>query len=147
MARKKQRRNQIQTRDDIVGHLCMRVLFNLQLQQEAIEYIDKHTELRIMQDYVEARFDYLLDKFPSLKQQYEKSATQESQNKEIIMSNENEPYPYDEKKGIQLPPEIEQEIKGLVKNEQKIQAVQRVFQLTRAGLKVSKDYVDGLVSE
>ena len=66
--RKKQRRNQTQTRDDIVGHLCMRVLFNLQLQQEAIEYIDKHTELRIMEDYVETRFDYLLEKFPDLKQ-------------------------------------------------------------------------------
>jgi len=81
---KRQRCNQTQTRDDIVGHLCMRVLFNLQLQQEAIEYIDKRPQLRIMQDYVEARFDYLLDKFPDLKQQYEKSATQESQKEEKI---------------------------------------------------------------
>ena len=34
------------------------------------------------------------------------------------------PYPYDEKLGIQLPPEVEQEIKALVKNGQKIEAVQ-----------------------
>ena len=54
------------------------------------------------------------------------------------------PYPYDEKLGIQLPPEVEQEIKALIKNGRKIEAVQRVFQLTRAGLKISKDYVDGL---
>ena len=61
------------------------------------------------------------------------------------MSNENTPpYPYDEKVGIKLPPEVEQEIKGLIKSGQKIQAVQRVFQLTRAGLKNAKDYVDGL---
>ena len=65
------------------------------------------------------------------------------------MSNENTAllYPYDEKLGIQLPEEVEQEIKALIKNGQKIQAVQRVFQLTRAGLKVSKDYVDGLLEE
>ena len=65
------------------------------------------------------------------------------------MSNENTAplYPYDEKLGIQLPEEVEQEITALIKNGQKIQAVQRVFQLTRAGLKVSKDYVDGLLEE
>ncbi len=61
------------------------------------------------------------------------------------MSNENAPpYPYDEKVGIQLPPEVEQEIKGLVKSGRKVEAVQRVFNLTRAGLKNAKDYVDGL---
>ena len=54
------------------------------------------------------------------------------------------PYPYDEKLGIQLPPEIEQEIKGLVKSGRKVEAVQRVFNLTRAGLKNAKDYVDRL---
>ena len=62
------------------------------------------------------------------------------------MSNDKSasPYPYDEKLGIQLPPEVEQEIKALVKSGRKVEAVQRVFNLTRAGLKVSKDYVDGL---
>ena len=62
------------------------------------------------------------------------------------MSNEKSapPYPYDEKVGIVLPPEVEQEIKALVKSGRKVEAVQRVFNLTRAGLKVSKDYVDGL---
>ena len=59
-------------------------------------------------------------------------------------TNENAPYPYDEKLGIVLPEEIEQKIKAMVKNGQKIEAVQRVFQLTRAGLKNAKDYVDGL---
>ena len=65
------------------------------------------------------------------------------------MSNENTAplYPYDEKLGIQLPEKVEQEIIALVKNGQKIQAVQRVFQLTRAGLKNAKDYVDGLLDE
>ena len=56
-------------------------------------------------------------------------------------------YPYDEKVGIQLPEEIQREVKALVKSGRKIQAVQRVFQLTRAGLKNAKDYVDGLASE
>ena len=54
------------------------------------------------------------------------------------------PYPYNEKLGIQLPPEIEQEIRNLVSGGRKVEAVQRVFQLTRAGLKNAKDYVDGL---
>ena len=65
------------------------------------------------------------------------------------MSNEKSapPYPYDEKLGIQLPPEIEQEIKAMVKGGQKIEAVLKVLNLTKAGLKISKDYVDGLTSE
>lgn len=53
-------------------------------------------------------------------------------------------YPYNEKVGIRLPDSIEREIKALVKSGRKIQAVQRVLQLTGAGLKVSKDYVDKL---
>ena len=62
------------------------------------------------------------------------------------MSNQKSapPYPYNEKKGIQLPPEVEQEIKALIKSGRKVEAVQRVFNLTRAGLKHTKDYVDGL---
>ena len=55
-------------------------------------------------------------------------------------------YPYDEKVGIQLPAEIEQEIKALVSRGRKVEAVQRVFKLTQAGLKISKDYVDSLTS-
>ena len=43
------------------------------------------------------------------------------------MSNENTAplYPYDEKLGIQLPEEVEQEIKALIKNGQKIQGIYR----------------------
>lgn len=70
---------------------------------------------------------------------------QESQKEEIAMSNENAPlYPYNEKLGIQLLPEVDEEIKAMVKSGQKIQAVHKVFQLTGAGLKNAKDYVDGL---
>ena len=66
-----------------------------------------------------------------------------------MSSNENAapPYPYDEKQGIQLPEAIEQSIKALVQSGRKVEAVQKVFQLTRAGLKNSKDYVDGLLDE
>ena len=65
------------------------------------------------------------------------------------MSNEKAapPYPYDEKQGIQLPEAIEQSIKALVSSGRKVEAVQRVLKLTGAGLKVSKDYVDGLLDE
>jgi len=65
------------------------------------------------------------------------------------MSNEKSApeYLYDEKLGIQLPPEVEQEIKAMVKVGHKIQAVLKVLNLTKAGLKISKDYVDGLTSE
>ncbi len=55
-------------------------------------------------------------------------------------------YPYDKKVGIQLPEEIEQEIKALVSRGRKVEAGQKVFKLTRAGLKISKDYVDRLTS-
>ncbi len=63
-----------------------------------------------------------------------------------MSSNEKSapPYPYDEKQGIQLPEAIEQSIQVLVQSGRKVEAVQRVLKLTGAGLKNSKDYVDGL---
>jgi len=69
------------------------------------------------------------------------------QSRRTRTNEKSAPYPYDEKVEIQLPPEIEQEIKALVKNGQKIEAVLKVLNLTKAGLKISKDYVDGLTSE
>jgi ribosomal protein L7/L12 len=52
-------------------------------------------------------------------------------------------YPYDQKTDqIILPPELEKEIRVLVRGGNKIQAMRQVMDLTGAGLKVSKDYVD-----
>ena len=54
-------------------------------------------------------------------------------------------YPYDAKSGtIKLPEQIEKELRRLVATGNKIEAVRRVLQLTGAGLKNSKDYVDSL---
>jgi len=56
-------------------------------------------------------------------------------------------YPYDkETNTITLPSEIEKELQRMVRGGKKPEAVKRVTQLTGAGLRVSKDYVDGLVS-
>ena len=46
---------------------------------------------------------------------------------------------------IRLPPDIEDELRVLVQMGKKVEAVKRVTELTGAGLRVSKDYVDGLV--
>lgn len=55
------------------------------------------------------------------------------------------PYPYDESTGrITLPPEIREELRRLVSEGNKIEAVKRVTKLTGAGLRASKDYVDDL---
>jgi ribosomal protein L7/L12 len=55
------------------------------------------------------------------------------------------PFPYDAKtKTIILPYEIESELRHLVVTGRKVEAVKRVTQLTGAGLRVSKDYVDSL---
>ncbi|MEW6125905.1 MAG: hypothetical protein AB1757_02480 [Acidobacteriota bacterium] len=52
-------------------------------------------------------------------------------------------YPYNKKTDdITLPPEAEKEIRDLVRSGNKIEAMRRVMELTGAGLKVSKDYVD-----
>ncbi len=55
------------------------------------------------------------------------------------------PYPYDPKTDtITLPVDVQQEVIQLVAAGNKVAAIQRVLQLTGAGLKVSKDYVDTL---
>ena len=56
------------------------------------------------------------------------------------------PYPYDQKQNIiKLPKNIEAELRELVIHGEKVKAVKRVTELTGAGLRVSKEYVDGLV--
>ena len=46
---------------------------------------------------------------------------------------------------IRLPQHIEEELRHLVLTGKPVEAVKRVAELTGAGLRVSKDYVDGLV--
>ena len=59
------------------------------------------------------------------------------------MKKADYPYPYDNKTGqIKLPQEIEREIRQLVQSGQKIEAMKRVLDLTGAGLRYSKVYVD-----
>jgi len=54
-------------------------------------------------------------------------------------------YPYDERTDtISLPPEVEKEVKDIVLSKGVPSAVKRVMDLTGAGLKVSKDYIDRL---
>lgn len=55
-------------------------------------------------------------------------------------------YPYDARTNtITLPADIERELRLLIRNGGKVVAVKRVAELTGAGLRVSKDYVDGLL--
>ena len=55
-------------------------------------------------------------------------------------------YPYDrDTNTISLPADIQKEIRQLVSIGSKPEAVRRVSRLTGAGLRLSKDYVDGLV--
>ncbi len=55
------------------------------------------------------------------------------------------PYPYDPKTDtITLPVDVQNEVVKLVAAGNKVAAIQRVLQLTGAGLKISKDYVDTL---
>ena len=57
-------------------------------------------------------------------------------------------YPYDTKTGkIHLPRNIEQELRQLAWVGNKPKAVKRVARLTGAGLRLSKDYVDGLIEK
>ena len=52
-------------------------------------------------------------------------------------------YPYDKKTGeIKLPPELELEIANIVKSGDVVAAMRKVMDLTGAGLKISKEYVD-----
>ncbi len=54
-------------------------------------------------------------------------------------------FPYDRKtKTISLPKNIEKEIMQLAVRSGKVEAVKRVSNLTGAGLRISKDYVDAL---
>ena len=55
-------------------------------------------------------------------------------------------YPYDRKKDtIQLPPEIVEDLKFTLLTGNKVAAVKRVAELTGASLRLSKDFVDGLL--
>jgi hypothetical protein len=55
------------------------------------------------------------------------------------------PYPYDQRTDtITLPPDIEKQVRQMVLSGNRIEAMRRVMDLTGAGLKVSKDYIDGL---
>jgi hypothetical protein len=54
-------------------------------------------------------------------------------------------YPYDRKTNtIQLPPEVVEDLKFILLTGNKPAAVKRVAELTGAGLRLSKDYVDSL---
>ena len=56
------------------------------------------------------------------------------------------PFPYDKDTDtITLPPEKERAIRRLISAGKKVEAVKKVLNLTGAGLKASKDYVDDLV--
>ena len=55
-------------------------------------------------------------------------------------------YPYDRKtETIHLPPEIVEDLKFTLLMGNKVAAIKRVAELTGAGLRLSKDYVDGLM--
>jgi hypothetical protein len=55
-------------------------------------------------------------------------------------------YPYDRKTDtIRLPPEIVEDLKFTLLMGNKVAAVKRVAELTGIGLRLSKDYVDGLL--
>jgi hypothetical protein len=57
-------------------------------------------------------------------------------------------FPYDAKTDmICLPPNIEEELRHLVLTGKKVEAFKRVTELTGAGLRVSKDYVDSLAKQ
>jgi ribosomal protein L7/L12 len=56
------------------------------------------------------------------------------------------PFPYDTTTNtIRLPANLEKDLRDLIRAGNKIEAVKRVTRLTGAGLRISKDYVDGLV--
>ena len=56
-------------------------------------------------------------------------------------------YPYDQTTDtIELPKKVEKRLRRLVLAGNKVEAVKQVTRLTGAGLRVSKDYVDSLVT-
>ncbi len=57
-------------------------------------------------------------------------------------------YPYDPVTGqILLPDPIKEELRRMIARGEKIEAMKRVLELTGAGLKISKDYVDELARQ
>ena len=57
-------------------------------------------------------------------------------------------YPYNQKTNeIHLPDEIVADLKFLLLAGNKVAAIQRVAELTGAGLRISKDYVDALIKQ
>ena len=57
-------------------------------------------------------------------------------------------FPYDAKtEVIRLPHNIEEELRRLILTGNPVEAVKRVTELTGAGLRVSKDYVDSLAKQ
>jgi len=57
-------------------------------------------------------------------------------------------FPYDAKTGaIRLPHNIEEELRRLIVTGNPVEAVKRVTELTGAGLRAAKDYVDSLRNE
>ena len=58
------------------------------------------------------------------------------------------PYPYDKTTNkIHLPPAQVKELRRLVRDGRKVEAIKQVTQLTGAGLRISKDYSDSLARE
>lgn len=65
---------------------------------------------------------------------------------EITRKRVKPKYPYDKKiKKINLPKNIENEIYRIAIKEDKPKAIKKVTELTGAGLRMSKDYVDDLL--
>jgi len=57
------------------------------------------------------------------------------------------PYPYDKRTNtLQLPAAVSHEIFHLAQDAGKPEAMKRVMELTGAGLRVAKDYVDALLA-
>jgi len=63
----------------------------------------------------------------------------------IVQKKDDPPLPYDKcTNTVNLPLEIEQELRRLISTGYRVEAVKRVTKLTGAGLRISKDYVDNL---
>ena len=57
-------------------------------------------------------------------------------------------YPYDKRtRAIALPKEVERQLRRLVVDGNKVEAIRQVTRLTGAGLRASKDYVDSLAQK
>jgi ribosomal protein L7/L12 len=70
----------------------------------------------------------------------------EKQHEEQRDKSKKPPYPYDEENEIiRIPKHIEKELMGLVRIGKKVEALKKISELTGAGLRVSKDYVDNFL--